>query len=250
MDNIIVQLQKINKYYGDTIKNQVLFDIDLDIAEGKIIALIGPSGSGKSTLLNILGTLDKPSYGNIIIKNQDMGELNEDQLADFRNKFLGFIFQFHYLLPEFNALENVLMPYQIAHRGMPSKEIQEKATVLLEKVGLGDKIYSRINNLSGGQQQRVAIARALINQPKLILADEPTGNLDTKSSEQTLELLRNINLEFGSTFIIVTHDRNVASKTDRIIELVDGRIYRDLLPNELGQAKTWDELFTYSCTEC
>ncbi|PKM90413.1 MAG: lipoprotein-releasing system ATP-binding protein LolD [Firmicutes bacterium HGW-Firmicutes-12] len=249
MDKYMVQLHNIIKFYGDSVKNQVLFDVTLDILPGTFVSLIGPSGSGKSTLLNILGTLDQSSGGDLIIDGLSMISLSENELADFRNRAMGFIFQFHYLFPDFTAMENVLLPYRISHSGFPDQRILERAKYLLTKVGLENKLDARINNLSGGQQQRVAIARALINQPKLILADEPTGNLDTKSSDQIIQLLREINKEQGSTFIVVTHDRSIAARSDRIIELVDGRINNDFSPQELGQAKTWEGLGSYSCRD-
>jgi len=248
MANALVSLSKVNKIYGDKVKTHVLFDIYLEIAESKFVAIIGPSGSGKSTLLNILGALDRPTDGKIIINGQDLSLLNENQLADFRNEVMGFIFQFHYLLPEFTALENVLIPFLI-RRGRADQETTARALELLEKLGLGEQVKKPINQLSGGQQQRVAIARALINKPRLILADEPTGSLDTKSGGAVLELLRQINVENRTTFLVVTHDRTVAAKADQIIELVDGRIFRSYLPEELGSTQTWyDGLNAYACS--
>jgi len=183
MADTLVFLDSINKIYGKEIQTHVLFDVSLEIPRGQFLALIGPSGSGKSTLLNILGALDRPSSGFIHINNQDLNQLNDNQLADFRNRSMGFVFQFHYLLPEFTTIENVLLPYWIG-KGKPAKSKIEEAGRLLERVGLGNQINKRITLLSGGQQQRVAIARALLNRPQLILADEPTGSLDTKSGEQ------------------------------------------------------------------
>ena len=246
MDKILVHLNSISKTYGNVIKTKVLFDISLDIPRGQFLALIGPSGSGKSTLLNILAALDRPTSGSIIVDNQNLNQLNEDQLAAFRNKFLGFVFQFHYLLPEFNAIENVLLPYWIG-RGKPNQQILEKAHKLIERVGLTDQAKKRINLLSGGQQQRVAIARALLNQPQLILADEPTGALDTKSGEQVLDLMQEINNENNTTFIVVTHDRNVALRAQRIIELIDGRICKDFYPRDLGKEKAREILESHAC---
>ncbi|MGC8778676.1 MAG: ABC transporter ATP-binding protein, partial [Candidatus Caldatribacteriaceae bacterium] len=176
----LVALQKVNKIYGEAVKYQVLFDITMTVPRGQFLALIGPSGSGKSTLLNLIGALDRPTSGDILIQGQNLNHFSDEALARFRNKFLGFIFQFHYLLPEFNALENVLIPYWIGS-GKPGQEIVERAMHLLEQVGLRDVAKKRINLLSGGQQQRVAIARALLNAPQLVLADEPTGALDTKT---------------------------------------------------------------------
>lgn len=246
----LLKLQKINKVYGVEVQNQVLFDIDLEIPQGQFLALIGPSGSGKSTLMNILGALDRANSGDIIIDGQPLNGLNENQLADFRNRIMGFIFQFHYLFPDFTALENILIPAQIYSGISVQPAVRARAIELLQRVGLGDKAEAKIRNLSGGQQQRVAIARALINTPKLVLADEPTGSLDTKTSEQIMQLLQEINREIGTTFVIVTHDRKIAAQADRIVELVDGRIYHNYLPGELGQAKAWEDLKAYSCIDC
>jgi len=246
MDNILVSLDSVNKVYGDEVKTQVLFDVSLKIPQGQFLALIGPSGSGKSTLLNILGALDRPSSGTILINQQNLGQLNENQLADFRNKFLGFVFQFHYLLPEFTSIENVLLPYWIG-KGKPNRQIFNEAQRLIERVGLANQINKRINLLSGGQQQRVAIARALLNRPQLILADEPTGALDTKSGDQVLDLMQEINGENNTTFIVVTHDRNVALRAERIIELIDGRICKDFFPQEMGEKKSIEILESHAC---
>ncbi|MBN2539894.1 MAG: ABC transporter ATP-binding protein [Bacilli bacterium] len=225
----ILTLQNINKTYGEKTKNpnQVLFDLNLSIEEHSFNSIIGQSGSGKSTLLNIIGTLDKPTSGNLLLKGKNITSFNKNELADIRNQQIGFIFQFHYLLPEFTALENVLMPYKISKQPL-TKEIEDRANELLDLVGLGNFKKSLANNLSGGQQQRVAIARALINNPSLVLADEPTGNLDSDTTEKVYELLRQINQKFKTTFIIITHDRHIAEKTDRIIEIKDGRIYMDI----------------------
>lgn len=226
MDNIIT-LSNINKIYGEKIKTQVLFDINLSIQKGSFNSIIGQSGSGKSTLLNIIGTLDKPTNGSIIIKDEDTSLMSKNELAVLRNETIGFIFQFHYLLPEFTALENVLMPYRIKSSKL-SSEIVDKANELMELVGLTNVKNNLSSNMSGGQQQRTAIARALINEPAIILADEPTGNLDSESTESVYNIMRDINNRFGTTFIIITHDRRIAEKTDRIIEIKDGRINLDL----------------------
>jgi len=246
MDNVLVSLDSVNKVYGDEVKTQVLFDVSLEIPQGQFLALIGPSGSGKSTLLNILGALDRPSSGTILINQQNLVQLNENQLADFRNKFLGFVFQFHYLLPEFTTIENVLLPYWIG-KGKPNRQMFNEAQRLIERVGLANQINKRINLLSGGQQQRVAIARALLNRPQLILADEPTGALDTKSGEQVLDLMQEINDENNTTFIVVTHDRNVALRAERIIELIDGRICKDFFPQIVGKEKSIEILESHAC---
>ena len=225
--NNMLELKGINKIYGEEIKTQVLYDIDLSFEKGSFNSIIGQSGSGKSTILNIMGTLDKATSGEIIIDGKNVKNMSNNQLAALRNSTIGFVFQFHYLLPEFTALENVLMPYEIKH-GKVTKEIIKKAEDYLKLVGLEDVKNNLSTKLSGGQQQRTAIARALINNPKIILADEPTGNLDSDSTETIYELLRNINQEFGTTFIIITHDKRIAEKTDRIIEIKDGRINMDI----------------------
>ena len=226
MDKSMIRLEKVNKIYGSQIQTQVLFDVDLDIKEKSFNGIIGASGSGKSTLLNIVGTLDKPTNGNVLINGIRTDQMKKNELAKLRNETIGFIFQFHYLLPEFTALENVLMPYYIKGKKM-DKRLVSRASELLQLVGL-EKVQNNLaGNMSGGQQQRTAIARALINSPKIILADEPTGNLDSETTEVVYELLRDINKQFDTTFVIITHDRRIAEKTDRIIEIKDGRIYSD-----------------------
>ncbi|HEY9063302.1 MAG TPA: ABC transporter ATP-binding protein [Pseudobacteroides sp.] len=222
-----IELIKINKIYGDKIKTQVLFDIDLSFDEGTFTSIIGSSGSGKSTLLNIIGTLDRPSNGQIFVDGISTEKMNKNQLAELRNETIGFIFQFHHLLPEFTALENVLMPYVIKH-GKASGEAVKRAEELMEMVGLSGVKKNLSSNMSGGQQQRTAIARALINNPKLILADEPTGNLDSESTENIYRILRNVNEAFRTTFIVITHDRRIAEKADRVVEIKDGRISMDI----------------------
>jgi lipoprotein-releasing system ATP-binding protein len=224
----ILELKNVNKIYGTEIKNQVLYDINLSVEEGSFLSIIGQSGSGKSTLLNIIGTLDKATSGDVLINGANIKTMSSNQLADYRNRTIGFVFQFHYLLPEFTALENVLMPYQIQH-GKVTKEIIKKAEDTLRLVGLEKVKNNMATKMSGGQQQRTAIARALINNPKIILADEPTGNLDSDSTENIYELLRNINEELKTTFVIITHDRRIAEKADRIVEIKDGRINIDIL---------------------
>jgi lipoprotein-releasing system ATP-binding protein len=223
----MLELKDINKFYGSDIKNQVLYDINLNFEKGSFNSIIGQSGSGKSTLLNIVGTLDKPSSGDVFIDGKDIKKMSEREISRLRNSTMGFVFQFHYLLPEFTAIENILLPYEIKH-GKPNKEIIEKAEEYLNLVGLYDVKNNLSTKMSGGQQQRTAIARALINDPKLILADEPTGNLDSDSTETIYELLRGINDKFKTTFIIITHDKRIAEKADRIIEIKDGRINMDI----------------------
>jgi lipoprotein-releasing system ATP-binding protein len=225
MDNII-RLQKINKIYGNQIKTQVLFDLDLDIKAQSFNGIIGASGSGKSTLLNIIGTLDQPTSGEVLINGTRSDQMKKDELARLRNETIGFIFQFHYLLPEFTAFENVLMPYFIKNQKI-DKRLHTRAHELMDLVGLSKVKNNMAGNMSGGQQQRTAIARSLINNPKLILADEPTGNLDSETTEVVYDLLRDINKQFETTFVIITHDRRIAEKTDRIIEVRDGRIFSD-----------------------
>lgn len=223
----IITLKDINKIYGSLIKTQVLYDVNLSFKEGSFNSIIGASGSGKSTLLNIMGTLDKPTNGEVYINGKRTDVMKKNELADLRNQTIGFIFQFHYLLPEFTALENVLMPNGISN-SKPSREILERAEELMELVGLSKVKNNLAVNMSGGQQQRTAIARALINNPKIILADEPTGNLDSESTENIYNLLRDINERFKTTFVIITHDRRIAEKADRIVEIKDGRINMDV----------------------
>jgi lipoprotein-releasing system ATP-binding protein len=224
----IMELKNITKIYGTKIKTQVLFGINLQFEQGSFNSIIGQSGSGKSTLLNILGTLDRPTEGEIVIDSVNTKSMSQKELASLRNRTMGFIFQFHYLLPEFTAMENILMPYRISKKPITSEALA-KAKDLLKLVGLEKFENNLATNLSGGQQQRVAIARSLINDPKIVLADEPTGNLDSDTTEQVYELLRTINKTLGTTFIIITHDRHIAEKADRIIEIKDGRIYLDLM---------------------
>ncbi|MCB2293828.1 ABC transporter ATP-binding protein [Clostridium algoriphilum] len=223
----IIALKNINKVYGSLVKTQVLFDVNLSFEEGSFNSIIGQSGSGKSTLLNIMGTLDKPTSGEVYINGDRTDGMSKNSLAELRNKTIGFVFQFHYLLPEFTAIENVLIPYMIDNP-KPSKEIIERAEEFMNMVGIYNVKDNLASNMSGGQQQRTAIARALINNPKIILADEPTGNLDSQSTENIYTILRDINEKFNTTFIIITHDRRIAEKTDRIIEIKDGRINMDI----------------------
>lgn len=222
----IVTLKNINKVYGSVIKTPVLHDINLSFTEGSFNSIIGASGSGKTTLLNIMGTLDKPTAGEVYIDGKRTDILKKNELARLRNNTIGFVFQFHYLLPEFTAFENILMPYSIKNVKI-TKEIKKRAEELLELVGLINVKNNLSGNMSGGQQQRTAIARALMNNPKIILADEPTGNLDSETTENIYKLLRNINEQFSTTFIVITHDNRIANMTDRIIEIKDGKIIKD-----------------------
>ncbi len=225
--NNILELKNVNKIYGTAVKTQVLTNISLNFEKGSFNSIIGQSGSGKSTLLNIIGTLDTPTSGDVILDGVNTAKASKNMLAELRNKSIGFVFQFHYLLPEFTALENVLMPYRIGG-GKVTNEIIDKAKEYLTLVGLEKVINNNATKMSGGQQQRTAIARAILNNPSIILADEPTGNLDSDSTETIYNLLRNINEKFGTTFIIITHDRHIAEKADRIIEIADGKINMDI----------------------
>jgi lipoprotein-releasing system ATP-binding protein len=212
--------------YGERVRTRALAGVDLVLERGEFAALIGPSGSGKSTLLNIVGLLDRPTSGRVILAGTDTSGLNEHALTALRARTLGFVFQFHHLLPAFTAVENVMLPAW-ADEGVPSRAMREKALELLDAVGLSDRAGYKTNALSGGQQQRVAIARALVRGPKLVLADEPTGNLDTASSDEVFDLMRQVNRQFGTTFLVVTHDPRIAERCTRIIEMVDGRVKSD-----------------------
>ncbi len=231
MDSVI-SLKNVNKIYGTDVKTQVLTDINLEIEKESFNSIIGASGSGKSTLLNIIGTLDRPTSGEVSINSIRTDSLRKNALAVLRNETIGFVFQFHYLLPEFTAFENVLMPYRIKS-GIITPEIRERALELMNLMGLTPVKDNMATKMSGGQQQRTAIARALINNPKIILADEPTGNLDSESTEVVYDILRDINEKFKTTFIIITHDRKIAQKAERIIEIRDGRINLDISSGEV-----------------
>jgi lipoprotein-releasing system ATP-binding protein len=224
----ILRVEGVHKSYGvgTAVELEVLHGIDFSLKRGEFAALIGPSGGGKSTLLNVIGLLDRPQSGRILIDGRDTRELDDAGLTRLRGRAIGFVFQYHYLLPEFTALENVMMPV-LAARGWPDAEMEATAADLLDKVGLTQWRDHRANNISGGQQQRVAVARALAMKPVLVLADEPTGNLDTKAADGVFDLLRSVNEATRTTFLIVTHDPRLAQRCDRIIELVDGRIVSD-----------------------
>jgi len=223
----IIELKNVDKIYTGAVDTQVLFDINLSFDSGSCNSIVGESGSGKSTLLNIIGTLDKPTRGEVIIDGITTIDMDKNRLAKLRNETIGFVFQFHYLLSEFTAIENVLIPYLIKNR-RTSKEIIGKANELFEMLGITRWKNSPVTKMSGGQQQRTAIARALINNPKILIADEPTGNVDSETTNRICGSFREINQRFGTTFIVVTHDRQVAEKTDRIIEIRDGRIENDV----------------------
>ncbi len=200
----------------------VLRGVNLEIARGEFIAIVGASGAGKSTLMHILGTLEKPTKGSVVFDGQDLFRLSEQDLANFRNRRIGFVFQFHHLLPEFTALENACLPAII--QGRPAQEIEAEATALLKEVGLGDRLSHKPGELSGGEQQRVAVARALMQRPDLVLADEPTGNLDTHTGDEVFNLMRQLNRSRGTTFIIVTHNPKLSAQASRILHMEDGQI--------------------------
>lgn len=221
----VLRLEGVHKSYavGTPVETEVLHGIDLQLGKGEFVALTGPSGSGKSTLLNIMGLLDRPSSGKLFINGQETGHMNEATLTQLRGQAIGFVFQTHLLLTAFTALENVMMPLML-QRGHRDEAMRLRATSLLEQVGLAQWQNNMVSNISGGQQQRVAIARALALNPSLVLADEPTGNLDTKSADSVFELMRQVNQESGTTFLMVTHNVAMAQRCDRIIDLVDGKI--------------------------
>lgn len=223
----ILEVKNLDKVYGEKIKNQVLYDLNLEFEESSFNAIIGQSGSGKSTLMNIIGTLDKPTSGEVIIDGKDTSDLSKDELAILRNETIGFIFQFHHLLPEFTVLENILMPYRIKHNKVTDEAIK-KAEELIDMVGLTKVKHNRSTDISGGQQQRAAIARSLINEPKIILGDEPTGNLDSDTAQAIFDLMKDINKKLETTFILITHDKKVAEQADRIIEIKDGNVIMDI----------------------
>jgi len=225
-DTTLLSVLGAKKEFGNRIKTVALAAADLSLERGEFVALVGPSGSGKSTLLNLIGLLDRPTAGQIILAGQDTTGLNDAALTALRGRMLGFVFQFHHLLPAFTALENVMLP-EWGDAGFASNELRARSERLLHEVGLADRMSYRANELSGGQQQRVAIARALARNPPLVLADEPTGNLDTESSNEVFRLLRRFNVEAHTTFLIVTHDPRVSAQCDRVVELVDGRIHSD-----------------------
>ena len=220
----MIEIQGITKHFGTL---QVLRGIDMQINTGEIVSIVGPSGAGKTTLLQIIGTLDKPDSGSVIIDGEDTKNMNARALAQFRNKHIGFVFQFHQLLPEFTALENVMIPALIA--GTSKHETREKALELLHFMGLDERTNHRPSQLSGGENQRIAVARALINNPSVILADEPSGSLDSKNKAELHQLFFDLREKFGHTFIIVTHDETLASLTDRTIHMKDGVILQENL---------------------
>ena len=215
----MITAKNIRKSFGDL---EVLKGVDLTVTKGEIVSIVGPSGAGKTTLLQILGTLDKPNEGEVLVDDINFSKLGEKQLAEFRNKHIGFIFQFHQLLPEFTALENVMIPALIGRKD--KKKSEEKAKEILAYLQLTDRMEHKPNELSGGEKQRVAVARALINEPSLILADEPSGSLDSKNRDELHKLLFDLRDKFGLTIVIVTHDKELAALSDRVIEMKDGKI--------------------------
>jgi len=218
----IIELKNLTKIYKNGIDFRALDNANLRIKRGEFVAIVGPSGSGKSTLMHLIGLLDTPSSGTLLIDGNDVTKMSDKERSEMRSRMLGFVFQYHHLLPDFTALENVIMPLLIA--GKNRKEADEIANKLLKEVGLEDRMDHRPSELSGGQNQRVAVARALSCSPAIVLGDEPTGNLDTKTGDLIYELLRRLNKEYNQTFIVVTHNEELASKADRIIRLVDGKI--------------------------
>ncbi len=228
----LIEVQNLKKYFMTKAGElQVLKGIDLSIKEGEMVGIVGASGVGKSTLLHILGALDKPTSGNVFYNGNDIFSLDENSLASFRNKSVGFVFQFHHLLPEFTALENVMMPGLISmglgvqgFRDLSYKDVTERAERLLNELGLSERRGHRPGELSGGEQQRVAVARALILEPKVVLADEPTGNLDTTTGEELFNLLVHLNKEKGITFVIVTHNESLSKRCHRVLRMVNGRV--------------------------
>ena len=213
----MITIENITKSFGSL---QVLKGIDLHIDRGEVVSIVGPSGAGKTTLLQIIGTLDKPDTGSVCVDSIDTTTLSRKALSDFRNRHLGFVFQFHQLLPEFTAIENIMIPAYIA--GTSRKAAKERATELLRFMGLTDRATHKPNQLSGGEKQRVAVARALVNNPAVILADEPSGSLDTKNKEELHQLFFDLRNQYGQTFVIVTHDETLATLTDRTIHMRDG----------------------------
>jgi len=221
-NNLLIKMKNIKKIYDlGEVKVQALKNVNLEVKEKEHISIMGPSGSGKTTLLNIIGCLDKPTEGEYFLEGINISQLDDDQLSEIRNKKIGFIFQNYNLIPQLNVIENISLP--LIYKGINEKEIIERAKYYANLVGLGDRLYHRPTELSGGQQQRVAIARALVNEPLIILGDEPTGNLDTKTGKEIMEIIKKLN-EMGRTIIIITHDPKVAEYGERVVKILDGEI--------------------------
>lgn len=223
MSNTILACEAVCKnYYDGQLNVQVLDNLTLQVDKGQSIGIVGASGSGKSTLLHILGGLDKPTSGRVSLMGQDLSQLSQKQLSGLRNRHLGFVYQFHHLLPEFSALENVMMPLLIGKR--PKEQAREWALLMLEKVGLKDRVLHRPGELSGGERQRAAIARALVTDPACLLADEPTGNLDRKNALNILDMMMELKQELGTALVVVTHDDEMAARFDRVLNMTDGAL--------------------------
>jgi len=218
----LAELQKVCKVYADGVPVWALLDVDLAVSPGEFVVVVGPSGCGKTTLLNILGLLDTPTSGKVFLGGEDVSRLSDDARSRLRRDVLGFVFQNYFLLPDFNVLENALMPLRL--RGAVRPQERQRVLALLEQVGLGDRLWAFPSQLSGGQQQRVALVRALANDPLLVLADEPTGNLDSKNGQAVYDLMRHLNRSTGKAFVLVTHDERFTVAADRVIRMADGRI--------------------------